>query len=309
MSDADALPVPDTRPKPVPPAEGLAPGTGADWLAWAVRSLATESDSARADAEMLMAALLGCERSELYVHAQNPLEAATVLRYVSWIERRKLGEPVAYITGRQGFWTLDLIVDTTVLIPRPDTERLVEWACEIARELRDERDAPIDVLDLGTGSGAIALALTDTLRSDARITATDRSESALTVARENARMLNLDEIEFLSGHWFEPLQAVPRRFDLIVSNPPYIADHDPHLARLRYEPRLALTAGRDGLDALREIIRGAPAHLHPHGWLLLEHGHDQGAAVRELLLESGLKAVETRRDYGGNERVSGGRLS
>ncbi|MGQ0699441.1 MAG: peptide chain release factor N(5)-glutamine methyltransferase [Panacagrimonas sp.] len=293
---------------------------------WAARALEASSDSGSADAEVLMATLLGCERSQLRSRAEQSLEAATVLRYVSWIERRKLGEPVAYVAGRQGFWTLDLLVDSSVLIPRPDTERLVEWALEVVRG--DESIA--EVLDLGTGSGALALAIADACpqvglaapaargghgppyadaRHHVRITATDHSESALAVARDNAKRLAFDMIEFLSGHWFQPLHdenGSPLHFDLIVSNPPYIAEHDPHLAQLRYEPRQALTSGIDGLDALRQIIAGAPKHLRPRGWLLVEHGHTQGAAVRDLLQASGFENVTTRRDYGGNERISGG---
>jgi len=317
----------DATPRPVPTVEGLAPGTVRDWLNWAESELEATSDSARADAEVLLARLIGSERSQLRLRHEDPIEAATVLRYASTIERRKLGEPVAYITTRQGFWTLELAVDTHVLIPRPDTETLVEWAMAVLAERNAAvpRAVPADsggrgppsVLDLGTGSGAIALAIASE-HADAHVIATDVSEAALDVARENARLNGVGNAEFICSSWFKDLSESPltpreRRgeaiapFDLIVSNPPYIAEGDAHLVALRYEPRLALTSGADGLDAIREIIRDAPAHLKAGGWLLLEHGHDQGAAVRALLIEAAFANVETRQDFGSNDRVSGGR--
>lgn len=299
---ASSPPIRDTQPRPVPPAEGLAPGRAQDWLDWAARELAAHSDSAQADAEILLAALLQAERSQLRSLLSQPLSAELVLRYAAQIERRRQGEPVAYLTGRQGFWTLDLQVDNGVLIPRPDTETLVEWALEMAGGSVAPR-----VLDLGTGSGAIALAVADGLRDRApTVWATDVSPAALRVARDNARALQLP-VEFRQGHWYAALEDGVPRFDLIVSNPPYVAEHDPHLPDLRYEPRLALTAGADGLDAIREILRGACAWLRPEGRLLLEHGHDQAVRVRALLSAAGFEQVQTRRDLGGNERVSGGR--
>ena len=306
MSEAAPVLPSDATLRPVQAAEGLAPGVVADWLNWGASELAEHSDSARADAEVLLAALLVVDRSQLRLNHEDTLEVATVLRYASWIERRKLGEPVAYIVGRQGFWTLELAVDTAVLIPRADTETLVEWALGLLPAGRAHR-----VLDLGTGSGAIALAIASE-RVDARVTATDVSETALDVARENARLNEVGNVEFVGASWFEGLSS--RRegeesFDLIVSNPPYIAENDKHLAALQYEPRLALTSGPDGLDALREIIRDAPTHLKAGGWLLLEHGHDQGAAVRELLASTGFAKVETRKDFGSNDRVTGGQKS
>lgn len=290
----------DATLRPVPQVEGLAPGAVRDWLDWATAELQAESDSARADAEVLLAALLGSERSQLRLRHDDAIEAATVLRLASWIERRKLGEPVAYITTRQGFWTLELVVDTAVLIPRPDTEILVDWALSLLPAGSTAR-----VLDLGTGSGAIALAIASE-RPDAVITATDLSEAALDVARENARLNGIGNAAFALGPWLAALSAEAAPFDLIVSNPPYIAEGDRHLAALRYEPRLALTSGSDGLDAIREIVRDASKHLNSGGWLLLEHGHDQGAAVRALLTDAGFLNVETRRDFGGNERCTGG---
>lgn len=296
----------DVRAKPVPPVEGLAPGTVADWLAWGERELLAHSDSPRADAELLLATLIGAARSTLALRLQDAIEAATVLRYAGWIERRRLGEPVAYLIGRQGFWTIDLVVDTAVLIPRPDTETLVEWALARAREAL--KAGPLALADLGTGSGAIALALADELRGQpVAITATDASEAALAVAAENARLLGLDGlVSFRHGDWLAALDPT-QRLGLIVSNPPYIAEGDAHLDALRYEPRRALTSGADGLVDLRRLIAEAPAYLLPGGWLLLEHGHDQGAAVRALFAAQGYAEIATRRDFGGNERVTGAR--
>ena len=308
-----ASPPPDSTPRPVPPVQGLAPGTVADWRRWAAAELAGASDSPEADADVLLASLLGLDRGRLALTAGEAVEAATVLRLASWIERRRLGEPVAYITGSQGFWTLDLAVDTRVLIPRPDTETLVERALAIVRAealvatpCGPEARHPYRIADLGTGSGAIALALAAELPEAIAITATDVSPAALAVAGENARRLRLDRVRFLEGAWFAALPA-EERFELIVSNPPYIADGDRHLAALRYEPRLALTSGADGLDAIRELVGAAAGHLAGRGWLLLEHGHDQGSAVRALLTAAGFTDVETQRDFGGHERVSGGR--
>lgn len=297
---SESPPIADTQPRPVPPVEGLAPGTVSAWIAWAARHLEGTSPSARADAEILMAAQLGVERSRLRLRDDEAISAALALAYAGVIERRRMGEPVAYLTGRQGFWTLDLEITPAALIPRADTETLVEWALQLARA----QAGALRVLDLGTGSGAIALALAQELGAQARVLATDRSEAALHLARHNAHTLGLC-VEFRSGDWCAALDA-DARFEMIVSNPPYIADGDPHLDALRYEPRAALTAGADGLDAIRALVRAAPAHLAPGGWLLLEHGHDQGAAVRALLTQGGLQGVETRRDFGGRERVSGG---
>lgn len=299
-----AQPIPDTQPRPVPPVEGLAPGPVSAWIAWAVRHLDGASPSARADAETLMAAQLGVPRAQLLLRADATLLAAQALQFASAVERRRVGEPVAYITGRQGFWTLELEVDPSVLIPRADTETLVEWALELIA--RSAPGAPAArIADLGTGSGAIALALARE-RPGAQIAATDRSEAALAVARRNAQACGLDFVAFHRGDWFEALRDQPP-FDLIVSNPPYIPEADPHLPDLRYEPRLALTSGADGLEAIRVLVRGAPLHLSPGGWLLIEHGYDQGEAVRALFIQAGWSDVTTRRDLGGHERVTGGR--
>ena len=307
MSEASGQgrpPIPDTHARPVAPPSGLAPGTLGDWIRWGASQLGEDADSPRADAEVLLAAVLGLPRNQLALHADGPIEQAAALRFAGMIERRRLGEPVAYIAGRQGFWTLDLAVDTAVLIPRPDTETLVEWALHLARY--PSSSGPLRLADLGTGSGAIALSLASELPSTTQIIACDVSAAALAVAAENARSHALDHVEFREGSWLTPLAG--ERYDLIVANPPYIAEQDPHLADLRYEPRLALTAGRDGMAALNEIAANAPAHLKPGGWLLMEHGATQGEAVRALLRRSGFINVETRRDFGGNERVSGARV-
>ena len=281
---------------PVPPAQGQAPGRLADWLNWAANELHGASDSPRLDAEVLLCELLMCNRAGLVVRAEEPLSAETALRYASLLERRRLGEPVAYLTGRREFWSLNLEVSPAVLIPRPDTELLVEWALQQLKPLA----APV-VADLGTGSGAIALAIAHE-RPDARVIATDQSAEALMQARRNARRLDLERVEFRAGDWLVPLAG--ERFDLIASNPPYVAEGDAHLAALRYEPRRALTAGADGLSDLRRIAADARACLKSGGALLMEHGAEQGGAVRELLLRSGYGEVETRRDLNGLERAT-----
>lgn len=259
------------------------------------------SESARLDAELLLGHVLGLSRAQLITRAAEPVSAEDARAYAELIRRRARGEPVAYLRGEQGFWTLTLKVDGNVLVPRPETELLVEWALQLADPAQDLR-----IADLGTGSGAIALALAAE-RPHAHVVATDLSNDALRLARDNARRLGLERVEFRSGSWLEPLTG--EHYDLLVSNPPYIAMGDPHLADLRHEPLMALTDGGDGLNALREIVAGASAHLRDGGWLLLEHGYDQGPAVRGLLARAGFEAIETRRDLGGQERVSGGRRS
>jgi release factor glutamine methyltransferase len=280
---------------PVPPPQGNAPGRLADWLGWATSAL-SGGDSPRLDAELLLCELLGCNRAGLLIREDDTLSADTALRYAALIERRQLGEPVAYLTGRREFWSLDLQVSPAVLIPRPDTELLVEWALERLRGLSAPR-----IADLGTGSGAIALALASE-RPDAQVFAVDASADALSQASHNARLLGLERVEFRLGDWFAPLAN--ERFDLIVSNPPYVAEQDPHLDALRFEPRRALTAGADGLADLRRIAAAAPSHLKSGASLLLEHGADQGEAVRALLRQHGYGNVETRRDLNGLERAT-----
>jgi release factor glutamine methyltransferase len=258
-------------------------------------------DEPARDAEVLVAHALRRDRAWLYAHANDVLAPVDAERSEQMLRRRAAGEPVAYLVGTRGFWSLELGVTPEVLIPRPETELLVEAALQ-----HIPQDEQIYIADIGTGSGAIALALA-TERPRARVLATDASAGALAVARANAQRLALDNVAFAAGDWCAALGA--RRFDVIVSNPPYIRSDDPHLAQgdLRFEPRAALASGADGLDAIRAIVRDAPAHLAPGGWLLLEHGFDQGAAVRELLERRGLEGVSTAADFEGRERVSSGR--
>ena len=255
------------------------------------------------DAEWLLLYVLQRPRSWLYAHADDRLDATHRRGFEALLARREAGEPVAYLTGRRGFWTLDLGVTPDTLIPREDTERLVELALE-----RLPVGAPVDVADLGTGSGAIALAIARE-RPQARVVATDRSAAALAVAAANAGSAGIRNVAFVHGEWLAPLAG--RRFDLIASNPPYIRSDDPHLSEgdLRFEPAMALASGVDGLNDIRRIVAEAPAHLRPGGWLLLEHGHDQGHAVRALLRAEGLVDVETGTDLEGRDRVGLGRLA
>jgi release factor glutamine methyltransferase len=253
-----------------------------------------------ADAELLLAHALGRSRSWLYAHRDDPVDPADAERFRALLARRAAGEPVAYLTGRRGFWSFDLRVTPDTLIPRPETELLVELA--LARIPSDAQSPRL--ADLGTGSGAIALALAHE-RPRARVVAVDLSPGALEVARANAAELGLANVEFRQGDWLAPLAG--ERFDLIASNPPYIAEGDPHLDDLRHEPAPALSSGPDGLDAIRTIAREAPAHLVPGGWLLLEHGWDQGEAVRGILVAAGFTDVMTDRDLEDRDRVTSGR--
>lgn len=255
---------------------------------------------ARIDAQLLHLHVLGREphdRAWLLAHDRDELPAKALVRLQGLLQRRLAGEPIAYITGFKEFFGLRLQVDARVLDPRPDTETLVEWALELLPEGSAQR-----VLDLGTGSGAVALALQHERRT-CQVTAVDASADALTVARANAARLNLP-VHFVQSHWMD---AVPGPFDLIVSNPPYVADGDPHLAALKHEPLQALTSGVDGLNDIRHIIAQAPSHLTPGGWLLLEHGWDQAQAVQSLLRNAGWEAVQSRQDLAGIARCTGGR--
>jgi len=255
----------------------------------------------RHEAELLLLHVLGRERGWLFAHATDLLDPRTAEAFAALLQRRIAGEPVAYLLGRRGFWTLDLAVSPATLIPRPETERLVELALE-----RLPEGVPLRIADLGTGSGAIALALASE-RPLAQIVATDMSGDAIAVAAGNARQHALANVAFRQGSWHDPLAG--ERFDLIASNPPYIASDDPHLAQgdLRFEPATALASGHDGLDDIRLIIAGAPAHLQPGGWLLMEHGWDQGEAIRALLEGAGFVEVETAQDLEQRDRVSLGR--
>lgn len=252
-------------------------------------------DLPRLEKEVLLGFILGLDRSRIIAHPERPLSPAERQPLEEAVARLRGGEPLAYLTGTREFWSLPLEVSPAVLIPRPDTETLVAAALEV---LLDGEE----VLDLGTGSGAVALALATAARI--RVVATDVSAAALNVARRNAERLGV-AVSFLEGSWFEPVQE---RFDVIVSNPPYVAAGDPHLADLGFEPLEALVSGPEGLDDLRHICRNAPAHLRPGGRLLLEHGCEQADAVRRLLTEAGFVDVETLEDLGGRDRVTRGRL-
>ena len=248
------------------------------------------------DAEVLLAHVLSIGRARLRSHPEEVTHGYAG-RYRELLERRARGEPLAYLTGAREFWSLPLRVSSAVLVPRPETELLVERALAL-RGTPEGR-----VVDLGTGSGAIALALAHE-RPHWQVTATDISNEALAVARANAAELQLTGIDFRQGSWFAPLAGA--RFDLIVSNPPYVAADDPALEDLAHEPRLALTPGADALGCLREIARDAPRHLQGGGWLLLEHGAGQSAAVRRELVLAGCRYVRSHRDLAGHERITEG---
>lgn len=265
------------------------------------QALPLDRREARLEAQLLAAHALGVTRAWLVAHDDQPIDARQHAALDALLQRRLHGEPIAYILGRREFYGLELMVSPAVLIPRPETELLVELA--LAR-LPPER--PCRILDLGTGSGAIALALARQ-RPRAEVVGVDRSPAALAVAQANARRLGLAQVRLVQGDWYDGLGS--EVFDLIAANPPYVAAGDPHLAQgdLRFEPPEALRAGPDGLDALRRIVAGAPAHLVAGGWLLLEHGHDQAAACQALLSQAGLAEVGTWPDLAGLPRVSGGR--
>ncbi len=252
----------------------------------------------RLDAHLLLGHVLARSRTWLLAHDTDLLDAEAQARYLALLARRAEGEPAAYLLGDKEFFGLNLRVTPDTLIPRPDTETLVHWALEHL-----PTDQPRRVLDLGTGSGAIALALAHE-RPQADVTAVDASAGALQVALDNATALGL-RLRGRLGSWFAPVAG--ERFELIVSNPPYIAEGDPHMAALRFEPESALTAGPDGLDDLRQIVAQAPDHLPPGGWLLLEHGYDQAEAVQTLMRQRGFVEVSTRFDLGQQARCTGAR--
>jgi release factor glutamine methyltransferase len=273
-------------------------------LRWAVAQLTpSTTESPRLDAELLLCHLLGKSRSWLHTWPDQPLTAALEPLFRQLVERRRSGEPIAHLLGSQSFWSLDLKVTADTLIPRPDTERLIEQALLFIPEHQ-----PWQVADLGTGTGAIAIAIA-TERPDCSIIATDQSLAALNVARENSQRYPSANLSFRSGSWFEPLQG--EHFELILSNPPYIAEEDPHLTQgdLRFEPGNALVSGVRGMDDLQQIISTAPDHLHPNGILLVEHGYDQGKEVRSLFTENDYHTIKTRRDLGGEERITYGTQS
>ena len=274
--------------------DGRSPSTAAQMLA-----AAAALGVARLDAQLLLLHVLGRhsgDRAWLLAHDTDPLDDEVWPRFSRMCARRVAGEPVAYLVGEKEVPGLSLQVDPRVLVPRPDTETLVEWALQCLQG----RTAPT-VLDLGTGSGAIALAIQHA-RPDAKVMAVDRSADALAVARANAQRLGL-AVRFAEADW---LGGAETDLDLVVSNPPYVAAEDPHLAALRHEPLGALVSGADGLDDIRRIVEAAPAHLRDRGWLLIEHGYDQAASVRALLARRGFAEVQSRDDLAGIARCSGG---
>lgn len=273
---------------------------GSDQLVCDAVAVDCDADAmARREAEVFLCAALEKPRSYLYAWPEAEVSAQAEDKFRTWVAQRSGGAPVAYLLGEREFWSLPLEVSPATLIPRPDTEHLVEWALEL------KLSADAAVADLGTGSGAIALALASE-RPDWVIHAVDVSAPALELARRNAKRHSAAHVFFFEGHWFAPLPL--ERYSLIVSNPPYLAEDDPHLARddLRFEPREALVAGDDGMADFSAIIGGASRRLHSGGWLMLEHGNRQGEQVRKLLRAAGFSEVDTRRDLAGHERVSCG---
>lgn len=274
------------------------PPTIAALLSQATQRLQRDGDrgSAALDAQLLLAETMRMTRGSLLVHPEQPVDAHAHARFEALVARRAAGEPLAYLVGRREFWSLDLEVTPDVLVPRPETEHLIERALALLPATHAR------VVDLGTGSGAIAVALASE-RPAWQVSATDVSAAALEVARRNAARHRLP-VEFRQGSWYEPLAG--ERFDLIASNPPYVAADDPALAALRHEPRSALTPGPDAFSSLEAIVRGAPGHLTPGGWLLLEHGSSQGPQVRAALVLAGMRHVRSHPDLAGHERVTEG---
>ncbi len=271
-----------------------------DVLKQSEKALIKTSHSPRLDVELLLAYVLGKPRQFLYAHPEHILQNELLFEYRALLERCMRGEPIAYITGTQEFWSLSLNVSSSVLIPRPETELIVELALSLIQD-----STPCRVLDLGAGSGAIALAIAHE-RPDCSLTATDNSPAAISVAEQNALQLDKKNINFLCGDWFAPVKEM--RFDIIVSNPPYVTENDPLLERsvADYEPKSALISGANGLDDIHKIINGAGNHLHKNGHLILEHGHAQGAEVRRLLARQGFHGIQTHEDLAHMERCTYG---
>lgn len=270
-----------------------------DTLREITQQLQTSSDSARLDAELLLLHVLKKNRSYLFTYPEKILTTAQQEQLGSLIQQRLQGHPIAHLTGTRDFWTLTLKVTPDTLIPRPETELLIETVLE----LFPNQNEALNILDLGTGTGAIALALAYEYRN-AMITACDVSSTALEIARENAQLNQLPHVNFAQSSWFD---AIPNQtFDLIVSNPPYIPVSDPHLSQgdVRFEPLSALASGQDGLDDIRHIVEYAPTYLKANGWLLIEHGYDQGKSVPLLLTEAHFQQVQCKKDLSQNDRIT-----
>jgi release factor glutamine methyltransferase len=279
------------------------PSTIAQLLQNGARALKSHSDSPRLDAELLLGKILGLPRSGLIAHGNDPVASERERGYTSLIEQRLGGAPIAYLTGTREFWSLALRVTPAVLVPRPETELLVELALQRLPEQQTSSsvDRACSILDLGTGSGAIALAIASE-RPGARVTGVDISPSALEVAVQNSRDLGLAHVDWRLGSWFAPVPG--ERFDVIVANPPYVAAADPALEHLRAEPAIALCGGPTGLEALSAIAGAAVPHLHNEGWLILEHGSDQAPDVARLLERHGFTQVRSHLDFSGKPRVT-----
>lgn len=266
-----------------------------------IKTLSLEGNEAKFEAQLLLQNVLNVNRAWLLAHESDALQDKIKADFESLLARRLLGEPIAYILGQREFFGLNLIVTPDTLIPRPDTETLVETALD-----KIPTDTPFTVLDLGTGTGAVALAIAEH-RPEAQVTAIDASSGALDIAKRNANQLDLTQVDFRLSNWFSALEG--ERFNLIVSNPPYIEQHDIHLTQgdLRFEPMSALASGTDGLDDIRQIVDNCLLHLHPQGWLMLEHGYNQAHLVTDLMAQSGLIDITTIKDLGANDRVTIGK--
>jgi len=272
-----------------------------DAIVAATAQLKNSSPTPALDAQVLLAHSLGHDRTYIIAHARNELDPGTQKRFEQLVAKRLDGTPVAYLTGQQEFWSLPITVTVDTLIPRPETELLVELALE---NIPGEKE--FLVADIGTGSGAIAIAIASE-RKNSKVIASDSSAKAIEVAKRNASRLELDNVEFIKGTTFDPLAN--KKFNLIVSNPPYVPENDPHLSRgdIRFEPRSALAAGHDGLAVIKQIVEQAKDYLVPQGWLMIEHGYDQESAVEKLFERAGFEEIECYRDLAGQPRVTIGR--
>jgi len=266
-----------------------------------IKTLSLDTNEAKFEAQLLLQNVLNVNRAWLLAHESDTLQDKIKTDYEALLARRLIGEPIAYIFGYREFFGLNLIVTPDTLIPRPDTESLVETALD-----KIPLETPFTVLDLGTGTGAVALAIAQN-RPEAQVTAIDASSGALDIAKRNSNQLDLTQVDFRLSNWFSALEG--ERFNLIVSNPPYIEQQDTHLTQgdLRFEPMSALASGTDGLDDIRQIVDNCLLHLHPQGWLMLEHGYNQAHLVTDLMAQSGLIDITTIKDLGGNDRVTIGK--